>query len=128
MATSEIIQGFPDGLAKGDLLIQKCNSCQQLNLYPRYACPHCQSDDLGWQAATGTGTLMSFTVLRAGAPEGFGDDLPYALGVVRLDEGVQLLSRLVPDSDGGWATYRCDAPVAHQPATDKTYAVFGSAE
>ena len=68
---------------------------------------------------------MSFTILRAGAPEGFESELPYALAVVRLDEEVQLLSRLVPDADGGWASYSCDARVSHVAATDKCYAVFG---
>lgn len=128
MAISPIVQGFRDGLARGSLLIQKCNSCDQLNMYPRYACPHCQSDDLGWQEADGAGMLMSVTVLRAGGPEGFEHEIPYALGVVRLDEGVQLLARLVPDTDGEWASYRCDAAVAFTPATDKSYAFFGHAE
>lgn len=122
---SEIIQGFRDGLARGDLPIQLCNSCGKLNLYPRYACPHCQSDDLGWRNAAGTGRIMSFTILRAGAPEGFESELPYALAVVRLDEDLQLLGRLVPDADGGWASYSCDARVSHVAATDKCYAVFG---
>ena len=127
MAISTIIQGFRDGLATGDLLVQSCNACNQLNMYPRYACPHCQSDDLGWLKAGGTGTLMSFTVLRGGAPEGFEQDLPYAMGVVKLAEGVQLLGRLVPDADGDWSSYACDAPVVHVAATDKYYAVFGHA-
>jgi len=126
MATSPIIQGFRDGLANAELLIQKCNACDQLNMYPRYACPHCQSDDLGWQKAAGGGTVQSFTVLRAGAPDGF--DLPYAMAVVQLDEGVQLLGRLEPDADGQWSSYSCDQAVTFAPATDKMYAVFGHGE
>lgn len=125
MTTSAIVQGFRDGLARSELLVQKCNSCNQLNMYPRYACPHCQSDDLGWQQAAGTGTLISVTVLRAGGPEGFEHEIPYALGIVRLDEGVQLLGRLVPDADGEWSGYACDQRVAFSPAPDKTYAFFG---
>lgn len=128
MATSAIIQGFRDGLAAGDLLVQKCNSCHRLNMYPRYACPHCQSDDLGWQKAAGTGTLMSVTTLRAGGPEKFEHEIPYALGIIRLDEGVQLLGRLVPDTDGEWSSYACDQRVAFTPATEKVYANFGHAE
>lgn len=128
MAASKIIQDFRDGLARGELLIQRCNGCDQLNMYPRYACPHCQSDDLGWQRASGAGILMSFTILRVGAPEGFEQDLPYALGVVRLDEGVQLLGRLAPDSDGGWTGYACDTPVRYMPAADKVFAIFGRHE
>jgi hypothetical protein len=128
MATSEIVQGFRDGLAAGDLLVQKCNACEQLNMYPRHACPHCQSDDLGWQQAAGTGQLMSVTVLRAGGPEGFEHEIPYALGIVRLDEGVQLLGRLDPDPDGEWSSYACDQRVAFVADTDKVYANFRHAE
>jgi len=113
----DIVAGFRTALARGELLVQKCNDCGKLNMYPRHACPHCQSLSLGWQRATGRGTLHSFTVLRAGAPQGFEQDLPYALGVVKLEEGVQLLGRLVADSDGEWRSYRCDAPVQFCPAT-----------
>jgi len=113
--TSRIVAEFRDGLARGDLLIQKCNECSRLNMYPRYACPHCQSQSLGWQRASGHGVLHSFTVLRLGAPEGFEGELPYAVGVVKLEEGVQLLARLVPDADGDWQRYRCDDPVKFSP-------------
>lgn len=120
---------FRAGLARGDLLIQKCNHCGKLNMYPRHACPYCQSLSLGWHKSTGIGVLHSFTVLRSGAPEGFEGDLPYALGVIKLDEGVQLLARLVPDPDGNWQTYQCDArvqfrPVAPESATPRPCAWF----
>jgi len=107
---------FRAGLARGELLLQKCNDCGKLNMYPRHACPHCQSLSLGWQQSTGHGVLHSFTVLRVGAPEGFDKELPYALGVVKLDEGVQLLGRLVAES-GDWQSYQCDDRVEFRPAT-----------
>jgi hypothetical protein len=113
--TTRIVTDFRDGLARGDLLIQKCDGCSRLNMYPRYACPYCQSEALGWQRASGRGVLHSFTVLRLGAPDGFEDELPYAIGVVKLEEGVQLLARLVPDADGDWHSYRCDDPVKFAP-------------
>ena len=127
MTISPIIQGFRDGLTNAELLIQKCNACRRFNMYPRYACPHCQSDDLAWQTAAGKGSLKSFTILRSGAPEGFEQELPYALAVVKLEEGVQLLGRLIPDADGEWSSYSCDQPVGFRPTTDKMYAVFGHA-
>jgi uncharacterized OB-fold protein len=113
---------FRAGLARGDLLIQKCNDCGKLNMYPRHACPFCQSLSLGWHKSTGRGVLHSFTVLRAGAPEGFEDDLPYALGVIKLDDGVQLLGRLLPDPDGDWKIYGCDARVRFKPADPESVA------
>lgn len=107
---------FRTGLVRGKLLVQKCIHCGRLNMYPRHACPFCQSLSLGWHNSAGDGVLHSFTVLRAGAPEGFEGDLPYALGVIKLDEGVQLLARLIPDADGSWDSYRCDDRVQFKPA------------
>lgn len=127
MTGHAIVQEFRDGLSRGELLIQRCNACARPNMYPRYACPHCQSDDLGWQSAAGTGRLMSFTVLRSGAPQGFEGELPYALAVVRLDKDVQLLGRLRPDADGGWESYACDQPVRFVADAGKAYATFGAA-
>jgi uncharacterized OB-fold protein len=50
-----------------------------------------------------------------GCPSGFEDEMPYAVAVVKLDEGVQLLARLHPDQQGGWDGYRCDDPVTFVP-------------
>lgn len=106
-----IVREYREALLDGKLVVQQCLDCDSLNMYPRHRCPHCQSDNLGWQAASGNATLHSYTVLRLGAPDGFESDIPYALGVVKLEEGVQLLARLAPDADGGWDSYRCDVSV-----------------
>ena len=108
MKVPRIVQEFRSGLAEGSLLVQLCNACGKPNMWPRYACPHCQSDDLGWVPSAGKGMLHSFCVLRQGAPQGHEADLPYALGVVKLDEGVQLLVRLAPTGQDDWSGYRCD--------------------
>jgi uncharacterized OB-fold protein len=114
---------FRAGLSRGELLLQKCNDCGKLNMYPRHACPHCQSLSLGWQKSDGRGVLHSFTVLRTGAPEGFESELPYALGIIKLDEGVQLLARLSPEADGDWQGYRCDDRVEFTPASAERVAL-----
>jgi uncharacterized protein len=108
MKTPTIVSDFRAGLASGELLIQNCLDCGKPNMWPRYACPHCQSDRLGWVKSQGKGVLHSFCVLRQGAPEGFEDDLPYAIGVVKLAEGVQLLVRLEASSEDDWSAYGCD--------------------
>lgn len=115
MTDRDVVTPYYEALEKGELLIQQCQDCQTLAMYPRHRCIHCQSANLGWATAAGTGTLHSWTIQRLGAPSGFEQDLPYALGVVRLTEGVQLLARLVPDADGGWDSYACDAAVRFHP-------------
>jgi uncharacterized OB-fold protein len=113
---SDLVSTYREGLARGELLIQRCNACGAKIMYPRHRCTVCQSDDLGYEPADGAGTLHSFTVIRAVPPRGFEDDVPYALGVIKLDEGVQLLARLHPSNGSGdWDGYRCDQRVRFAP-------------
>ena len=102
---------YYEGLRRGELLIQTCAECGKDSMYPRERCPFCHAAALAWKRSSGRGQLYSFTVQRAGAPIGFEDELPYALGVIRLDEGVQVLARLRPDAEGTWGDYRVDAEV-----------------
>ena len=106
-----LAQEYYAGLERGELLIQHCAQCGRENMYPRVRCPYCYSDALEWKPSSGRGRLYRFTVQRAGAPTGFEDELPYALGVVRLDEDVQVLGRLSPNGGDSWDDYAVDATV-----------------
>lgn len=97
-----------EAAARGALVLQHCESCQKFIFYPRVACPHCGSDDIAWREASGRGTLYSFTIVESNAPSAFVADMPYVVGVVRLEEGVQMLSNIV-DCDP--AALRCDMDV-----------------
>jgi uncharacterized OB-fold protein len=114
-ALSGLADAFNEALAEGRLTIQSCNNCGKPNMWPRYRCPFCQSADLGWKDAEGKGTLVSYSIVRAVPPKGFEDELPYALGVIRLDEGVQLLARLEGVGEDGFDDYECDAAVRFSP-------------
>lgn len=107
---------YYDALGAGTLKVQLCDDCTTHIMYPRYRCPECFSSNLGWTEVGGRGTLQTFTVLRLGSPSGYEDDLPYAVGVVRLDEGAQLLARLWPDEDASWDAYSCEDPVVFRSA------------
>ena len=86
---------FWEAAKHGRLSIQLCNACQKPIMYPKQFCPGCLSDDLGWMTSQGHGEVYTFTVQERGAPTGFADCVPYVLAVIRLDEGVQLLSNIV---------------------------------
>jgi uncharacterized OB-fold protein len=121
---NQLAERYDAGLADGKLLIQYCDGCGKPNMYPRWRCPFCFSEALSFRESQGTGTLYSMTVQYFTAPTAFADQMPFALGIVKLDESVQLLARLVPDDDGGWSGYRLDGrvefcPVPPQPPTDK---------
>ncbi len=99
---------FWEATREGKLIIQKCDDCQAHVFYPRTACPHCFSDNLGWVEASGRGTIYSFTVVENNAPSAFLGDMPFVIAMIDLEEGVRMLSNIV---DCEPETLQCDMPV-----------------
>lgn len=112
-----LTEPYYSALRRGELAVQHCRACDRNILYPKHVCPFCYEADLDWRQVSGGGILHSLAVHRVGAPTGFEDDLPYAVGVVKLDDGVQLLGRLWPDEDGDWNGYVLDGRVQFDGAT-----------
>ena len=81
-------KAFWEAASQGKLLIKRCASCAAVHYYPRALCPFCGSDATEWQAASGTGTLYSYSVMRRA-------EVPYAIAYVTLDEGVTMMTNLV---------------------------------
>ncbi|MBE2278486.1 MAG: OB-fold domain-containing protein [Rhodobacteraceae bacterium] len=79
------------------LVIQRCTSCDEKIMYPRRFCPVCLGEALEFVPAKGTGEIYTLTTQMAGPPSGFEAMLPYVLAVIRLDEGVQMMSNIVGD-------------------------------
>jgi uncharacterized protein len=85
---------FWEGAAHGRLLLNKCLACSQLHYYPRALCPFCGSDRTEWQAASGLGSIYSWSVMRRA-------EVPYAIAYVTLEEGITMMTNIVDcDLDG----------------------------
>jgi uncharacterized OB-fold protein len=80
---------FFEACAQGRLLIQICERCGHRQFYPRPFCVRCAAD-VAWLETSGRGSLYTFTVIRQFRGEPFASELPYALGMVDLDEGVRM--------------------------------------
>ena len=87
-------QVYWEGLAQGELRIQRCDACSRHVFYPRAICPHCFSDQLSWITATGKGTIYSYTVAHQAAGP-YADDVPFVIAIVELAEGVRMMTRIV---------------------------------
>jgi uncharacterized OB-fold protein len=83
---------FWDGAERGELLVQRCRQCGAHQFYARPFCLACGADDPEWVVASGGGTVYSAVCVRIPVV----DDLPvpYAVGLVELDEGPRMLARL----------------------------------
>jgi uncharacterized OB-fold protein len=86
---------FWAALRAGALRIQRCTACGAFRHPPRPRCARCGSAAREWVAASGTGEVWSFTVIHPPTLPAFADRTPYGAVVVRLDEGVFLVSALV---------------------------------
>lgn len=75
-----------------------CASCSRRFFPPRGVCPSCRTQGLRPFAFSGRGTLYSFTQVMQ-PPRGFASMAPYAVGMVRLEEG-PLISAQLTDTEG----------------------------
>ena len=86
---------FWAALRDGELHIQRCAECGTFRHPPRPVCARCGATARQWQKVAGAGEVWSFTVVHPPTLPAFADRTPYGAVVVRLDEGVFLVSNLV---------------------------------
>ncbi|MBI4242039.1 MAG: Zn-ribbon domain-containing OB-fold protein [Candidatus Rokubacteria bacterium] len=86
---------FWAGVKARQLKLQRCLGCRRFRFYPRAVCPHCLSGQAEWLAASGKGTVYSFTVCHRPAGEAFAAEVPYIVALIDLAEGVRVMSNLV---------------------------------
>jgi hypothetical protein len=75
-----------------------CPSCNGRFFPPRSVCPACRKPGLVPHLFGGRGTLYSFTRVEQ-PPRGFASVAPYAVGMVRLEEGPLVTAQLA-DTEG----------------------------
>lgn len=93
-------QPFWDAARDGKLSFQQCHQCSFIRWPAAGVCPECLSREASWVDVEGSGTVWSNVVYhRAYAPT-FKDEIPYAVGLVELDCGVRLVTRLVDVEPG----------------------------
>jgi uncharacterized OB-fold protein len=87
------ISQFFKNLKEGYLSTTKCKECSMLSWPPRVVCPDCLSDALEWVDLGVEGELFAFTEMKAGAPLGFAQDLPFCIGMVKIS-GLLISARI----------------------------------
>jgi uncharacterized OB-fold protein len=88
-------EAFIAAAREGRFMLRHCDDCAKTHWYPRSVCPHCMSTKTQWRAASGNGTVYSYSTMRRVDP-------PYTLAYVTLDEGPTMLTNLVGAEPGAW--------------------------
>ncbi|WP_213453193.1 Zn-ribbon domain-containing OB-fold protein [Rhizomonospora bruguierae] len=110
-------RAYFDRARERELVYQRCRTCDATQWYPRVVCIRCSGTDLELTAASGNGTIHSFTTLyRAGHPSRAAD-VPYTMVLVDLVEGVRVFGELV-DVPPAAARIGLPVEVGFQDVTD----------
>jgi uncharacterized OB-fold protein len=80
---------------KGIVALPRCTPCARAFWPPRPRCPRCGSSDVGWMTSAGRGTIHTYTVVRQSNDPYFRTQVPYAVAMVDLDEGVRVMTGVV---------------------------------
>jgi uncharacterized OB-fold protein len=92
---SPTTEAFWAATAEGQFLLQRCRACGAVQFYPKTTCTTCGSGALDWEAASGRGTLHTFTVARRATHPAFEGSDPYVVAIVELAEGPRVTGNLV---------------------------------
>jgi hypothetical protein len=88
---------FWEFAAQSIFALQTCDACGDAHVPPSPVCSRCLSANQTWKPSSGRGTLESWVDFHRAYWDGFNDELPYRVCLVRLDEGPLFVSNLIGD-------------------------------
>lgn len=91
--TQNKIARFFSSLGESRIETTKCDKCGTVQWPPRSICSGCLSLELSWVELPRRGKLSTLGRAYVGAVEG--EHVPVIVGVVQLDGGLRLISRIV---------------------------------
>lgn len=93
--SNDVTRLYWEGTAQGELRIKHCPSCEALFRFNHAWCPECGEAELDWRRTAGKGVVTNYTVIHVPPYEAYAGDVPYALALVELDEGVRMMANVV---------------------------------
>jgi uncharacterized OB-fold protein len=74
---------------EGKLMAGRCKECGKIYFPPRQLCTECLSKEFEWTQIPTQGKLLTYTIIHV-APTQFQAVAPYAVGILRLDNGLKI--------------------------------------
>ena len=93
MSERPTVEQYKQNIVDENFRAFKCIDCGAVIAPPSGTCYSCVSNKMEWTDVSGNGKLISFTVIHI-APEEFEEEAPYFVGIVELEEGTRVTSRL----------------------------------
>lgn len=84
-----------DGCNEGELRVQQCTDCGNIQFYPRVICANCMGNNIEWISSTGMGKIVSFSIVRRAVSKAYEGDVPYVVALIELDEGPVMMTNII---------------------------------
>jgi uncharacterized OB-fold protein len=78
-----------------ELVVQRCGTCHALRFPARTVCSKCLGRESDWVPVSGRGHVFSVAVMHQANHPAFAAEVPYAVVLIALEEGVRMLSNVV---------------------------------
>jgi uncharacterized OB-fold protein len=86
---------FFEAAKRRQLVVQRCLDCGVHRFPAREICSACLSSRREWVPVSGRGEVFSFNVMHQVYHPGFAAEVPYAVVLVKLEEGPKMTSNLL---------------------------------
>jgi uncharacterized protein len=86
---------FWEGCRRGELLVQRCQSCSRLRYPASGSCPNCLGTETSWDRMSGSGKVFTFAVFHRAYHPSRNGRVPYNVSLIELDEGPIMLSNVI---------------------------------
>ena len=94
MYKSNVVMNWRNSSRGYAIIGSRCKNCEGLFFPRKLKCQKCGSAELEDYKFKGMGKLFSFSIIHY-APQIFEKQVPYAVGIIELDEGVKITSQIV---------------------------------
>ncbi len=116
---------FWEGLARGRVVLQGCDSCGRRRFPRMPACPYCGAPGGPDVESPGTGTVYSWVRVERALTPAMAGQVPYCIATVDLDGGGRIQGRLQPASAGRIGLAVEPLFVAHEDWTELRFQPSG---
>jgi uncharacterized OB-fold protein len=89
--------GYWEAVARRELVLKYSPAAGRWYHPKRIVCTETGSAALEWRRASGRGEVYSFSEVHRAPSPVFAASVPYTVGIVALEEGVHLFTRLIAD-------------------------------
>jgi len=93
------VKAYNDFVGEGKIMGSRCKGCGAVQLPPRPVCSECGGHEQEWVELKGEGAIQAYTVITVPLTR-LKESCPYAVGVVKLDEGPSISGMILGVTGG----------------------------